>query len=487
MPRPATGTVKLIGGRWHARIRVPGGGRPWVELPAGIDEAKARRLAVIQQRLVKENGVLPRTAPAPEGETVAAYLGRWHADRVERGLRSARDDEGRFNAHVAPQLGALPMVKVTREHIEAWVERIDARVRKGELSAKTAQNAWALLRKLFSDACRSKARALRVLAANPCADVAGPDRSPRKAKAYLYPSEATALLACERVPLHWRRIFALATYTYVRAGELEALEWEDVDLPHGVITVHRSADRETGETRTTKTAAGVRTVPIESALRPLLEAMHRESGGVGRVVPHMPSRELGASTLRKALGLAGVTRAALFANDATRKHVTFHDLRSSGITWCAMRGDEPVKLQRRAGHSDFGTTLGYVREAESVRADFGVPFPALPAGLLAGGFGPGKDNAGSGQKTQPRAVTTETVATPTGFETGGRVANGSTPPESRRASRGSSAPFAAFGHAPGPIEGRSFAPRAVALSLRAALALPYHDADAAWLADEGLS
>ncbi|HXN30513.1 MAG TPA: hypothetical protein VN894_01580 [Polyangiaceae bacterium] len=55
---------------------------------------------------------------------------------------------------------------------------------------------------------------------NPARDVAGPDVGAKKAKAYLWPSEFLQLAKCERVPLRWRRLFAVAVYTYARAGEL---------------------------------------------------------------------------------------------------------------------------------------------------------------------------------------------------------------------------------------------------------------------------
>jgi integrase len=42
--------------------------------------------------------------------------------------------------------------------------------------------------------------------------------------------------------------------------------------------------------------------------------------------------------------------------------IRFHDLRASGITWMAVRGDDPQKIQARAGHTDFNTTQGYIRK-----------------------------------------------------------------------------------------------------------------------------
>jgi hypothetical protein len=47
-----------------------------------------------------------------------------------------------------------------------------------------------------------------------------------------------------------------------------------------------------------------------------------------------------------------------------------------------VRGDDALKIQQRAGHTDFQTTQGYIRVAESVRDGFGQPFPTLPVALL---------------------------------------------------------------------------------------------------------
>jgi hypothetical protein len=96
----------------------------------------------------------------------------------------------------------------------------------------------------------------------------------------------------------------------------------------------------------------------------------------------MPSVGGMSRKLKMYLHRAGVTRADLFMSDATRKAITFHDLRATGITWCAVRGDDALKLRQRAGHSSFETTQIYLREAENLAHGFGAVFPALPGNLL---------------------------------------------------------------------------------------------------------
>ncbi len=75
-------------------------------------------------------------------------------------------------------------------------------------------------------------------------------------------------------------------------------------------------------------------------------------------------------------------RPELHKNTPTSKGITWHDLRATGLTWMAVRGDDPLKIQQRAGHATFGTTQLYVRTAEAVRDGFGTPFPPLPECLL---------------------------------------------------------------------------------------------------------
>ena len=391
--RPATGTLKWRRdpkqpgkpAHWHVRISLVNGERPWVALDPTIpreDEARARAGA----REVSDEARASGAVPASVKETVAEYAGRWCTWREGRGFGCVSEDRTLLRRHVLPTIGALDARTVGRDDLKRLVSELDAKVVRGEtfdadggrrpFGWKTACNAWTVVRALFRDARRAKDVAMCIREDNPAEGVAGPDMGARKAKVYLWPSEFQALITCERVPLRWRRLFALAVYTYARAGELAALDWSDIDLAHRTIHIHRSLDsRRSGALKSTKSDTA-RRIPIEPALAPLLDAL-RAAGTVVRLPGDGASAKL-----RMYLRRAGVTRADLFASDATRKAITFHDLRATGITWCAVRGDDPLKIMQRAGHTDFETTKIYLREAENLSAGFGTVFPELPAELL---------------------------------------------------------------------------------------------------------
>lgn len=378
------GQLKWWGSRYSVRVRFADGQRKWVPLPEGISHDEATRRA-------KEIATTAKAATVPEvraivmpGESVAKWSERWMDWRVERGLESVRDDRSRLKRHVLPLIGRRPMNGVTSSQIEDVRDALDEKVRRGELSWKTAQHIWTTVRSMFRDARTAKRRDLRVREDDPALGLAPPDRGASKSKQFLYPSEISKVLACEEVPLRWRRVIALSTYLLTRAAELEALGWEDIDLERGVVHVHRSLRRYSREEKTTKTG-DTRRFAIEPALMPLLRVLHDECGGRGRILgsAKMPNKFELSKGLRLYLAVAEIEREELFINDATRKWITFHDLRATGITWMAVRGDDPLKIKQRAGHASLSTTEAYIRLAEELRTEFGAVFPPLPSSILA--------------------------------------------------------------------------------------------------------
>lgn len=424
MPRRATGTVQWVGDpdrplatdHFKARLRLPNPAdptkplRPWVELPAGLtlDQAKVKAAELQALARAEHYRPAPKFADVPTArdvETVREWFERWIAARKKRGRKSSRTIRSRAETWILPRLGSRPMARVTRAEIEAWVEWIDDEVLAEHLGWRTATHAWTTLTKMFKDARVSKTVSLRLRTDNPTVDVLPPERGVSKAKQFLYPSEVTKLLGCADVPLALRRTYAVAVYLYPRTGEIEALHREDLDLDHASVQLHRAMDPETGVIHETKGRAA-RRVALEPELVPLLRGMFDETPEAVRLFEPYPLARDRARQLRSMLQRAGVTRRELYVTDATRTQITLHDLRATGITWAAVRGDAPLQIMYRAGHKDLETTLDYVRLADGVRGSFGVPFPPLPEALLGvhgEGFGPGSVSGGGGVSEERRA------------------------------------------------------------------------------------
>jgi integrase len=379
--RPPTGCPKWNADAkvWEAHLYNGGTTRKPVALPgiAEHDLEGARRLAKAVALRAREGGFVSAEAM----ETVNEYFERRHKVRSLK-LSRPRDDWSAYWKWIAPVIGTKPAARIGRRDIEELVQALDRAVMAKRISGKRAKNVWGVVTKMFADACRSKVLDLRVRDDNPAANVEGPDRGIERTGPYPFPNEFLALMECERVPVRWKRLIMLALYTYVRAGELEALEWGAVNFEQGYISIHQAID-EKGKLKPTK-GKNLRKVPIEHALLPLLRRMHDEAGGEGNVVTAMPPRELLASRLRKYFEWAGCKREDLYADDDLRRPLTWHDLRHGGLTWRVVRGDEALKVQRAAGHRFLSTTQRYINEAETFEGRaFGEPFPTVDLDLLS--------------------------------------------------------------------------------------------------------
>jgi len=388
--RPATGTVITIPsgphkGQLQGILTLADGSRERLPpFPRGTSKEMAKERTLVRQRAATAKG---RRKQAPSGPAAGLSPGDewWDAYFKHREAKGLSPTRPIYNAHLAPSLGGKHPRDWTREDCEHVVSTLDKKIAsKGDdrISWKTAANAWVLFTKACKVASSAKSGELRVRSDNPCAGVEGPDRGELKAKQWLYPVEFAKLVSCPEVPLRWRRLYALLTYTYVRPGELRALDWSDVDLDAGTIHITKAWDHKRGRVKPPKTGAGVRHVPIETELRPLLEALHEESGGKGPVFV-LPAVEHWARGIRRHLEAAGVTRSALFADTMTHKQITLYDLRATGITWRCLRKDHVPQVQRDSGHERYDTTDGYTRTA-SAAGSVGAPFPALPDSLLGG-------------------------------------------------------------------------------------------------------
>jgi integrase len=335
----------------------------------------ALRAWLTEQRAVLDRLESILGKEAAQGETLDAWAERWFDHRDVADLAEERATYARI---VPAEIRARPAASLTRSDAEGIVESLDDLVRDGAIRGRTAQRYWSTIRTMLGDMARSKTRALRIREDSIVRDVRPPDAGDSRSSTFLYPRELLALVGCERVPLEDRRAYALAVYLYPRAGELAAITWEDVDLATGRVHVHRSVDRETGEVGGTKTGMD-RQFVAERAVMPMLRGLAR----VALPGPIVTWRRNNASVrLRAHLRWAGCRRADLHADDERRRPLTFHDLRATGVTWQAMRGDPATAIVERVGHANLATTERYMRRGRLMAIASGERvFPALPRAL----------------------------------------------------------------------------------------------------------
>jgi integrase len=161
--------------------------------------------------------------------------------------------------------------------------------------------------------------------------------------------EATALL--EALPSSERALWATALYAGLRMGELQALDWADINLDENLINVRRSWDRQTGFIEP-KSQAGKRRVPLTQTLRNYLlqHRLQQGTGGAGPVFPNSHGRRAFTPSVtnqraKNAWATAGLTP------------ITLHECRHTYAAYMIAAGINPKALSTYMGHSSITVTL----------------------------------------------------------------------------------------------------------------------------------
>ena len=146
----------------------------------------------------------------------------------------------------------------------------------------------------------------------------------------------------------------------LRCGEITALEWSDVNLPRGFITVARSAWH--GKVTLPKGGRS-RRVPLTSALAAALKAHRAASLLKGpRVLLAERAGPASQKVLRTWMG-AAQRRAGLKVNG------NLHILRHTFCSHLAMRAAPAMAIKELAGHANLSTTQRYMHLSPAARED----------------------------------------------------------------------------------------------------------------------
>jgi len=238
-----------------------------------------------------------------------------------------------------PTLGTKRLTAISHTMLQDFADRLSAQ----GLSASSVRNTILPLRAIFRRAHRRGDVAL-----NPTLELTLPVvRSQRDRVAA--PTEIGPLL--NALPAVDRAIYATALYAGLRLGELQALQWDDVDLNTNLIQVRRSWDRQAGFVAP-KSGSGNRRVPITATLRRELQShrLQQGRGGRGFVFPNKPGNKPfnpGTLTLhtKHAWAAAGLSPIGL------------HECRHSYAAYMIAAGINSKALSTYMGHSSITITL----------------------------------------------------------------------------------------------------------------------------------
>jgi integrase len=185
------------------------------------------------------------------------------------------------------------------------------------------------------------------------------------------------------------RVFAeLALYSGLRAGEMVALDWSDIDYKNEVINVRRSYSH--GFMSDTTKGLKSRKVPLHDRITGLLKQWQAVCPSETMVFPatHLIKRDKDNHTKGDLVRVAKPGqrmsvdtfrhKAWTLATDAVGlKGMRLHDMRHAYITWLVSLNVNPFLIQAAAGHQDPKTTAIYLNLDpsiyDSLRSAFNAP------------------------------------------------------------------------------------------------------------------
>jgi integrase len=154
-----------------------------------------------------------------------------------------------INHHLLPALGDVSLKDITSERLQGFVAGMS-------VGPKTVHNIVAVLRSLWRTA-----KAWGYVAHDPFAGLVLPEVPKPQPRCFTL-EEVLRIIREAQEP--YKTFYWLAAETGMRAGELCALRWEDVELERGIVHVRQSAWREVMQTP--KTSAGRRSFAISPAI-----------------------------------------------------------------------------------------------------------------------------------------------------------------------------------------------------------------------------
>jgi integrase len=306
--------------------------------------------------------------------TLAMFLdsGGYSMTNLEESSRAARDSH--LRVHVRPRWGEVPLDNITLADVQAWVDelaagtslwtprpsrkapkpgdgtplaRVSADGTPKARSPKTVKEVFGTFQLVLTAAA-----AHGHLKSNPAKGVKLPKRR-RQERRYLDAAEVRRL--SEAMPPDYKLLPLLLGFAGLRIGEAFGLRWGRIDTFKCQLRVCEAVAEVNGKLiyGDTKTASGVRTIPLMSGLKLSITDHNRFTADTSPEAFVFPGRD--GEPVRYRAFYSSVWQPA--AERAGLAGVTPHMLRHTAVSIWIAAGCSALDAQRWAGHGSAAFTL----------------------------------------------------------------------------------------------------------------------------------
>ena len=353
-------------GRWEGRIVVGHDEKGLPKTKNVLAKTKSECSAKLNALKASLQGPREPKQEKPKADmTFGAWLDHWYQRECKPKIRpkTQADYENRIYQHVIPELGAIPLAKLTAADLQQFYNRL----KEGGRLLRVEQYGPGLSDRMVKSChvtCRmalDHAVAQGLILKNPALACKAPVTRPKEMQV-LTGDEIQRLLIQAKEDGCFE-LLLLELTTGLRRGEILALRWDDLDFRTGTLRVERQVQRIQGKLAVSqpKTRASSRSILLPTPVLKILE-QYRQSV-TSRWM--FPSPRKGDSprdptAVRKKLS-AVLKRAGCPA-------ARFHDLRHTFATSALEHGMDVKTLSTVIGHVSSATTLNvYAHVTDEMR------------------------------------------------------------------------------------------------------------------------
>lgn len=309
-------------GRWEGRYVVGYDDHGYPKTKAVFGKSKrecAEKLAALKAQL----GGIPSDKLRPEMR-FADWLDHWYEMHCKPNIRTSTQSgyEDRIRLHIKPELGEIPLNRLTQNDLQQFYARLKNSGRKtrteyyGEgLSDRMVRMCHATCRSALQRAVQDG-----LIRTNPAEGCKLPPKKAREMQVLARDELQRFLIQAQAEGYY--ELFLLDLETGLRRGELLALQWDDLDFETGVLTISKQVSLVRGKIvmSVPKTKSSIRKLVLPPAVVQVLKE-YRES---------VHSRWMFPSPVLEDMPLnpgSVYDRLQLILEHANCKQVRFHDLR----------------------------------------------------------------------------------------------------------------------------------------------------------------
>lgn len=379
-------------GRWEGRIVIGYDDNGYPKTKNVLAKTKKECVEKLQKLKAECGGLKPEKVrpEMPFGD----WLAYWYENHSKPKIRPTTQEtyESRIRLHIIPELGGIPLNKLTQNDLQQFYGRLKKSGRK-RFADKYGEGLSDRMVRMCHATCRSaleKAVQDGLIRVNPAIGCKLPPKKAREMQV-LTREELQRFLIQAKFEGYYE-VFLLDLATGLRRGELMALQWDDLNFKTGVLNVNKQVYDVRGQLQisTPKTKNSVRKIVLPPAVVAVLQEYKKT----------VDSRWMFPSPVKEDCPITpGVVRRRLqfILEHAGCKHVRFHDLRHTFATLALENGMDVKTLSAMLGHVSAATTLDiYTHITDDMRLTAAAN---IDRGI--GKAAPQEDTSEPGQETCP--------------------------------------------------------------------------------------